>query len=707
MAVVVSVSAANDVTAMEQVARVWLRDAEIIGGVNYPGESSDRSLPITLDLSEDAHLSAGDSVAGTSSLPTGADLIDGMIRAVAAQYYIYDGEWNSGDVAGDPTGYWRTTTYLSTYYGTATTDERGQDRALSGIPAAQLIYPPPYAGDNSLQAPGVVYWIQNPSAAPTKPESTEYSLQFLQSGRDITTGFDQSVLYTYQGLVNLSTGVIDDSDPDVGSAEVWSPASGIRLVEDLPSGYAASYLIQFQFAKSAVPRLVNDANVFINLYEVGLLGRPSFVWYLTGDAVYNSGNRLRIVPDVAGSIRRLDGVASIKKYDVLDAPAEIYSGLAADTTGQKAAISGVNNGAIIIRAAATPLLTTEALRALIGTASGTYSASSYSPSVTVGALGTLEITVDYPYATDAWTVRSDYPDAAIAGMSGQITQGPSYLRIFIEKDGTLYENRPGGNPQAYSIVAGITQTFTISDISTWATSGVTLPDSSGMPSFGLFAIDSVVSVADSGGSLASGSYRAAVAYYYPSPNTYVTSLDHSQGSGCIPEVSQTLTDVLTTPPTLALPSQGSAPSSDTGEIQLYNQSNLLKWRESSDGTVYTVAAIDKAQTYTAAQRAQPTAISISGGIITLNFASANLFTLTLTDDIATVNLSGLDVGVNFQIAIEQDATGGRTIVWPASFYWAGDVDTVNPTASKRTLVTGFSPDGSEIWASMANNLGDA
>lgn len=82
-----------------------------------------------------------------------------------------------------------------------------------------------------------------------------------------------------------------------------------------------------------------------------------------------------------------------------------------------------------------------------------------------------------------------------------------------------------------------------------------------------------------------------------------------------------------------------------------------------------------AQTYTAAQRAEVTALTFAA-TMTPNFADSNNFSVTLTGTGRIANPTNQVAGQSGSIFITQDGTGSRTLSWgdsggTSAWYWAG------------------------------------
>ena len=87
------------------------------------------------------------------------------------------------------------------------------------------------------------------------------------------------------------------------------------------------------------------------------------------------------------------------------------------------------------------------------------------------------------------------------------------------------------------------------------------------------------------------------------------------------------------------------------------------------------AKTDVAQTYTAAQRAEVTALTFAA-TMTPNFADSNNFSVTLTGAARIANPTNQVAGQSGSIFITQDGTGNRTLSWgdsggTSAWYWAG------------------------------------
>lgn len=90
----------------------------------------------------------------------------------------------------------------------------------------------------------------------------------------------------------------------------------------------------------------------------------------------------------------------------------------------------------------------------------------------------------------------------------------------------------------------------------------------------------------------------------------------------------------------------------------------------------------------------------SSGTVTFDLDDGNVFTSTLTESttVAFVNPPASGTAQGFTIVFTQDATGGRTVTWPASVKWAGGTaPTITATASATDVVTLITYDGGTTY----------
>lgn len=98
------------------------------------------------------------------------------------------------------------------------------------------------------------------------------------------------------------------------------------------------------------------------------------------------------------------------------------------------------------------------------------------------------------------------------------------------------------------------------------------------------------------------------------------------------------------------------------------------------------------------------AVTFSAGSTTVNCALSNVFTMTLTANIAVApTLSNPADGQTINWFLTQDGTGSRTMIWPSSFKWSGGlVPVLSTTASSVDLLVATYRSSTGFWyASLA------
>jgi hypothetical protein len=88
----------------------------------------------------------------------------------------------------------------------------------------------------------------------------------------------------------------------------------------------------------------------------------------------------------------------------------------------------------------------------------------------------------------------------------------------------------------------------------------------------------------------------------------------------------------------------------------------------------------------------------ASGATTLNLNNGNVFNSTLTGN-TTFSFSGATNGsaCSFTLYLRQDATGSRTVSWPASVKWSGGAPSLTSTANAIDILVFESIDGGTTW----------
>ena len=93
--------------------------------------------------------------------------------------------------------------------------------------------------------------------------------------------------------------------------------------------------------------------------------------------------------------------------------------------------------------------------------------------------------------------------------------------------------------------------------------------------------------------------------------------------------------------------------------------------------------------------------TVSSGTLTVNCASADYFTHTLSENITAwtfSNLDGAGHGRTIMIRITQHAASAKTVAWPASFKWPNGVaPTLTSTLNAQDVFTFFTRDGGTTY----------
>lgn len=92
-------------------------------------------------------------------------------------------------------------------------------------------------------------------------------------------------------------------------------------------------------------------------------------------------------------------------------------------------------------------------------------------------------------------------------------------------------------------------------------------------------------------------------------------------------------------------------------------------------------------------------VAASGATETLDLGDGNWHDVTLTADCA-LTLAGATAGAgcSMLILLRQDGTGGRTVTWPASVVWPGDVaPTLASDPADVTIISLLTEDGGTTW----------
>ena len=97
---------------------------------------------------------------------------------------------------------------------------------------------------------------------------------------------------------------------------------------------------------------------------------------------------------------------------------------------------------------------------------------------------------------------------------------------------------------------------------------------------------------------------------------------------------------------------------------------------------------------------------ISASVSTIDMSLGSVHTVTLTDNISTLNFDNVSQlagkTITCTLKVTQDGIGGRTIAWPASVNWAGGTPTITATANARDRYVFITDDGGASWDAMTS-----
>jgi|GEM_PF-3007764 len=86
------------------------------------------------------------------------------------------------------------------------------------------------------------------------------------------------------------------------------------------------------------------------------------------------------------------------------------------------------------------------------------------------------------------------------------------------------------------------------------------------------------------------------------------------------------------------------------------------------------ALLASANEWQAAQAYTPVNLPIAvDGSVTWDVAAAPVAVLTLTEDVTAITLTNAQPGASYELTIQQDATGGRSVAWPGAWRWPGGI----------------------------------
>lgn len=101
-------------------------------------------------------------------------------------------------------------------------------------------------------------------------------------------------------------------------------------------------------------------------------------------------------------------------------------------------------------------------------------------------------------------------------------------------------------------------------------------------------------------------------------------------------------------------------------------------------------------------------LTAAAGVLTVDLTSGTVFTHTLSANITSISVINLpspmtNKAQTFSLRFVQNATGGYTVTWPASFLWSNggaDKPVVTPQANAVDIFSFTTYDGGATWSSF-------
>lgn len=499
-------------------------------GVGIEPQSARTVLPATIELSRNAHIALAPSVGTLADLPTGADRLDGQTRWVTSESKWFEYRADSSlpigvDVVAANIGRWVRIGGASTYV-SETSAGVGSDRAIAAINPVTVIPTPSYPIGNSKVLPSwsAYYWLYNETNS-NLSAGTEFGVELEYNNKRSPDLLNGLVQIAFLGYVKSdgSTRTTDSEGrqfQNVGGFVIWTPKLTVPFItpDDLLPGEAIAIAVKPFFSAAELKNEVTPKSVFGIIPAIRTQsGEPNPLWdLLPGGVVFARDDQYRVVTGLGLSVDILPGVALVGRYSFPSKPRRTIAGLQPNTAGQKIIING--DGAAYPELPSYQPTVTEAIRAIVSTASGESAVSGWSSYLAVATGKGLSVTVTHPTA-----IRSSYPDA-IAGNNKAIFNARR-INIYIQRQDTNEIRSFSG----FGIIPGTAQqTF---EVANW-TDGVvaTLPTPNS--SFSLFAANTPTTVSIDGGTFSVTSYRVAIAFDYD--GNQVTAISHASPP-CIEE----------------------------------------------------------------------------------------------------------------------------------------------------------------------------
>ena len=175
--------------------------------------------------------------------------------------------------------------------------------------------------------------------------------------------------------------------------------------------------------------------------------------------------------------------------------------------------------------------------------------------------------------------------------------------------------------------------------------------------------------------------------YYKASGTYSIVTNILGASGTVTTTTGVIIDTAASVTTAA------------GEIGVYNTTNVLKYREESNGTVHTVATLDKQQSYTKAQTVTPVTLT-DASTIAVDASLGNVFDVTITASRVLGNPTNLTDGQTLVFRIKEDSSGTRVLTFASAYDFGVDTPSTDPIAADTMDIMTCVSDGTKLHCGL-------
>lgn len=495
--------------------------------LNYEFSNNSITLPYEVELFSDSHIEVEQQLV---AFPT-TDLVDGQIitKTTDGFNYFYSGfsstwkrfydDYNTGALT--------------------TTDDitLGCDVSLAELESSRYILNFEYALD-STDGPSRRYWIFNNFSDDIEIDR-QVGLTTLIQEEDVSSLFYGLFKVVFEGYFDRNTNTYKTTKTDLTQftyldTEYDYVANNENLVleENLTENQAFQIRIFPKFNLQNLGVAVNLLEVAASINVVPFMypvqGTPTDLGEFLGDAILGNDPNLRRVYPSSGLTAVVDtGISLVNNLLKRTKSQSTALGFLSNQAEQKLAI----NSSGIVYPVTNALRVNERLRALVSTAAGISSASSFSNQIQGSANPNISITVDYPSE-----IRLTYDDV-IAGSNKGVFNAEEVV-AFIRKrstlDGAIVETR---------IFEGLTPTNTTADTFTFLyEDGVVYADP--IPSVD-FSFWTAPLLADNkiviDNAIPAAYYDIAIAFKYNGFS--ITDISHRVADGCIYEFINNLAQI--------------------------------------------------------------------------------------------------------------------------------------------------------------------